>query len=174
MTPRGSTRSAWWSAARPRWASRASPGSQSCWRTARRLERETGRLVHTGWRGFGSLLFRTWLGVLLVTLVWFLVQENIERLAIGQAAPLLGTLLTGGPTGPLVVIPAISLLAALVGTLFRWGASSLLARITAAKRVVRRHRRPVAVPRPAGRIAHPSALLARFLGLRAPPTALVA
>jgi hypothetical protein len=58
-------------------------------RTARRLERETGRLAHTGWRGFGRLLVRTWIALALVTALWFLIQENAERLAIGQAAPLL-------------------------------------------------------------------------------------
>jgi len=143
------------------------------WRAARRLERETGRLAHTGWRGFGRLLVRTWIGLALVTALWFLVQENAERLAIGQAAPLLDPLFEHGVTGPLLVMPAISLLAALVGTMFRWGVSALLARITAA-RLARRRPRPSVVPRPTGRISHPSALLARHLGLRAPPPALVA
>jgi hypothetical protein len=144
------------------------------WRTARRLERETGRLIHPGWRGFSALLLRTWLGILLVTLVWFVVQENIERVAIGQAAPLLGVMVTGAPAGPIAVIPAISLLAAVVGTLFRWSASSLLARIAAARRRGRMHPRPVAMPRPVGRLAHPSSLLARHVGLRAPPRRLLA
>ena len=142
------------------------------WRTARRLERETGRLAHTGWRGFGRLLVRTWIGLTLVTALWFLVQENAEILQIGQAAPLLDPLFEHGLTGPLLVIPIISLLAALVGTLFRWGVSALLARNTAARLARQRHR-PSVVPRPLGRITHPSALLARHLGLRAPPPALV-
>jgi len=142
------------------------------WHTARRLERETGRLAHTGWRGFGRLLLRTWIGLALVTALWFLVQENAERLSVGEAAPLLDPLLEGGPSGPLLVIPVISLLAALVGTLFRWGVSALLARITAA-RLARKRPRPSVVPRPVGRISHPSALLARHRGLRAPPPALV-
>ena len=141
------------------------------WQTARRLERGTGRLAHTGWRGFGRLLVRMWIALALITALWFLVQENAERLFIGEAAPLLDPLLEGGPTGPLLVIPAISLLAALVGTLFRWGVSALLARITAA-RLARKRPRPSVVPRPVGRISHPSALLARHLGLRAPPAAL--
>ena len=141
------------------------------WRRARLLERETGPLIHPGWRGLGSHLIRAWVGLVLVTTVWFVVQENLERIGVGQAAPLLGPLLDGGPTGALVVIPAMSLLTALVGALFRWGVTALLARISAARRFGQR-RRPVSVRRPAGRIPHPSALLARHLGLRAPPGAL--
>jgi hypothetical protein len=143
------------------------------WRRARQLERETGPLIHAGWRGLGSLLIRTWIGVMLLTTLWFLVQENLERLGVGQAAPLLGPLLDGGLTGALVVIPAVSLLTALVGALFRWGVTALLARITAA-RLARGRRRPIPARRPAGRIAHPSALLARRLGLRAPPLGVAA
>jgi hypothetical protein len=142
------------------------------WRTARRLERETGRLAHTGWRGFGGLLLRAWAGVALVTTVWFLVQENVERLSIGEPAPLFGPLLEGGPVAAVVVVAAVSLAAALVGSLFRWGVASLLARIAAARQP-RRRLRPVPGHRPTGRIVHPSALLARHLGLRAPPPVLV-
>ncbi len=144
------------------------------WLTARRLERQTGRLVHSGWRGFGTLLLRVWIATLAVTVAWFLVQEHLERLAVGEAVPLLDPLLAGGPTGAMLVIPVVSLLAALVGTLFQWGVSSLLARISAAQRRARQRHRPAPARRPAGRIAHPSALLARHLGLRAPPEALVA
>ncbi len=142
------------------------------WRTARRLERETGRLVHTGWRGFGRLLVRTWIALSFVTAAWFLVQENVERLALGQAVPLLEPLFEHGFSSALLVIPAISLLAALVGTLFRWSVSALMARI-AASRLAHARPRPAPVPRPIGRVTHPSALLARHLGRRAPPRALV-
>jgi hypothetical protein len=142
------------------------------WRTARRLERETGQLVHPDWRAMRGLLLRTWAGIALVTTLWFVLQENSERLSIGEAAPLLGPLLDGGIGGPLLLIPLISLLTALVGTLLRWGVSVLLARIVAARLSRRRDRAP-AIHRPAGRVAHPAALLARSLGLRAPPSALV-
>jgi hypothetical protein len=143
------------------------------WRAARRLERGTGRPAHTRWRGFGPLLLRTWLCLLLTTTLWFVLQENIERLAIGQAAPLLGVLLEGGPIGALAVIALVSLLTAIVGTLFRWGVAALMERISAARRATGRQR-PAATRRPAGRRAHPSALLARHLGLRAPPPPLAA
>jgi len=142
------------------------------WRTARRLERATGPLAHPGWSGFAATLLRTWLALLLATSVVFLVQENIERLAAGQPAPLGGALLGGGPVGPLPVIAAISLLAALVGTLFRWSISALIERINATRKP-RPRLRPARVRRPAGRLAHPSALLALHLGLRAPPAVLV-
>lgn len=142
------------------------------WHTARRLERETGQLVHPDWRGMGGLLLRTWAGIALVTALWFLVQENAERVSIGEPAPLLGALLEGGLAGPILLIPAVSLLVAIVGALFRWGVSALLARIVAA-RLARQRRRPLAMRRPAGRVAHPAALLAGRIGLRAPPLALV-
>jgi hypothetical protein len=141
------------------------------WRTARRLERATGPLATPAWRDLGRQLLRVWLGLTLVTVVWFVVQENVERLGVGQHAPILGPLLDGGLTGPLLVIPATALVASLVGVLYRWSLSALLARITAAARP-RPRRRPARVQRPAGRVAHPSARLARQLGLRAPPPAL--
>ncbi len=144
------------------------------WLAVRRLGREAGGATNPGWRGFGSLLLRAWLGILAVTTAWYLVQEHLERLAVGQVAPLLDPLLAGGLGGPLLVIPAVSLLAALVGALFRWSVSALLARLTAAGRPTRVRRRPVSGRRPAGRVTHPSALLARRLGLRAPPMAGVA
>jgi hypothetical protein len=142
------------------------------WVTARRLERGTGQLVHAGWRGFGRQLLLAWVGIALVSTAWFLFQENAERGAASLTLPMLSPLFEGGLASPLLVIPVISLLTALVGTLFRWSVSALLARITAA-RLARTRLRPVPALRPASRIAQPTALLARHLGLRAPPPALV-
>lgn len=138
------------------------------WRSARRLERRTGQLARADWRMLARLVVRTWLAVTLATALWFTVQENAERLSVGEGAPLLGPLLEGGGAGPLLLIPLVALLTAFVGALFRWSVTMLLARIRAARIAANRHR-PAVLARPVGRVARPAAHLARWIGLRGPP-----
>lgn len=141
------------------------------WRTASRVERELGVQPRTDWRALGRTVLGLWVWLAVLTAAWFLVQENLERLAMGQPLPGLDPLLEGGLVGPLLIVPAISLIVALVGGLFRWGIAALRARIAAAIAAHRRAR-PATVRRPSGADARPSSLLARNRGLRAPPIAL--
>ena len=143
------------------------------WRTARRVERETRTPVRSDWRTYARIVLPMWAWLAVVTASWFLVQENLERLSIGQPLPGLGPLVGDGPMGPLLIIPAISLIVALVGSLFRWGIAALRARIVAAG-AARVRRRPARIGRPAHTDAYRPKALSRNLGLRAPPAHLAA
>jgi hypothetical protein len=143
------------------------------WRTARRVERESGMQPRTDWQSFGRAVFVIWAWLGVVTAAWFLLQENVERIAIGQPVPGLQPLLEDGPTGPLAIIAVISLVLAFIGGLFGWGIAALRARIAAAIAPRGRHR-PARVGRPQIAEPHRSNVLSRNLGLRAPPSPLTA
>ena len=124
-----------------------------------------------GARQFARRLVRAWIALAPVTAVLFTIQENLERLAVGEPAPGLAVLARNGSPTIVLVIAAISLVVALVAALFGWSRDLLIARIAAAGRSWRRaapSRRPnVADRRPV------------FLGgpgptLRAPPAGLLA
>ncbi len=138
------------------------------WMTARRVEREHGLHPRTDWRALGRTVLVLWAWLALVTAICFLVQENLERVAIGQPLPGLAPLLDDRPAGPRLIIPLISLVVALIGGLFRWGITLLRARIAAANAAPPRGR-PARTPRPAGAQPLQPGVLSRNLGLRAPP-----
>ena len=138
-------------------------------RTARRVEAEQGLHPRTDWRALGRTVLVLWAWLAIATAVCFVVQENAERATIGQPLPGLAPLLTTRTAGPLLIIPVISLVVALVGGLFRWGITALRARIAAAK-APRARQRPAGTTRPAGSRPRRSGALSRNLGLRAPPT----
>lgn len=138
------------------------------WRTARRLEGESGMRGRTDGQAFAGTVLATWWCLALITTCWFLLQENLERVAVGQPLPGLDPLLSEGPIGPLLIIPAISLIIALITGLFLWGITTLRAWIAAAL-AARLRRRPAPVGMPAGADPHRSKVLSLNLGLRAPP-----
>ena len=139
----------------------------------RHLERAGDVRARPEWRRLARTVLVTWAGVAAVTAVWFLVQENLERLSMGDGVAGLGPLLDHGLGGPVIILPAVSLLVALVGGLFRWGIASLRARLAAAV-AARSHRRPGRAGPPASvDRCHPN-VLARNLALRAPPVLLAA
>jgi hypothetical protein len=140
-------------------------------RTARRLERDRRLHPRTDWRQLARTVLTLWLPLVVATAGWFLVQENLERLAIGEALPGIAPLLEGGLTGPLLIIPLISLLIAGVGGLFRWGITALRARIAAA-RATPVHPQPTRIPAPVDADVRRSDVLAHHHGLRAPPAPL--
>jgi hypothetical protein len=143
----------------------------SLWRTAHRLERERAASAPADWHALARTVLTIWVWLALVTAVWFLVQENVERISIGQSLPGLGPLIENGLAGPLPIIAAVSLVVALIGGLFRWGTVTLRARIAAATPARPRHR-PGRVRRPDALAHRRSSVLSRNLGLRAPPTPL--
>ena len=143
------------------------------WRTARRVERESGTHPRTDWHSFGRTVLATWAWLALVTAAWFLVQENLELISIGQPLPGLEPLIGEGPVGPLILIPVISLILSFIGGLFRWGIAALHARIAAAAAARARHGTG-RVAAPVAAETHRPKVLSRNLGLRAPPSHLAA
>jgi hypothetical protein len=81
-------------------------------------------------------LLRAWLRVAprtaVLSVVLLSVQENLERAAIGQAAPGPGLLLSPEYAGGLWITVAVGLAVGLVAALFEWRRSVLLARLRAA------------------------------------------
>lgn len=122
---------------------------------------------------------RLWPRLLLVVGVAFLVQENLEHLAAGKAAPGLWALSAPGYPLAIPVLVAVTGLLAAVGGWLRWHRETLVRRLHAA-RATAAIRRPVAARAPHGRWALLAALLAhRWILLRrdaerAPPAAFAA
>jgi hypothetical protein len=138
------------------------------WRTARRLERDRSLHPRTDWRQLARTVLALWAVLAVVTAGWFVAQENLERLAIGGSLPGIEPLLEGGPAGPLLIIPLVSLIVAFIGGLFRWGITALRARIAAAK-AARVRQQPARIRRPVDSDARRSGVLSRHVSLRAPP-----
>jgi hypothetical protein len=124
-----------------------------------------------GTRPFTRRLVRVWAALAPATVVLFTIQENLERLAVGDAPPGLAVLARDGSPTILLVIAAVSLAVALVAALFGWSRDLLIARIAAAGRSWRRataSRRPNVVDR------RPTFLGGAGPTLRAPPAGLLA
>ena len=130
-----------------------------------------GSPVPGGAGSFARRLVRVWAALTPATAVLFTIQENLERLAVGEAAPGLSVLARDGSPTILLVIAAVSLVVALVAALFGWSRDLLIARIAAAGRSWRRataSRRPNIVGRRPAFLGGPGPTL------RAPPAGLLA
>lgn len=88
-------------------------------------------------------LVRSWLVILPIALVLFIVVENIEHLSVGLPAPGLSVLGSSQYHSVIGVFAVVSMLAALVDALYRWRRDILVARIEAAR--ARLRRRPATV-----------------------------
>jgi len=109
-----------------------------------------------------------WVRIATLSIVLFVVQENLERGSAGLALPGLGVLWSPDAL-TLPIFLGISLVAAVVGGLFRWSRAVLLARIAAA-------RAPHSFPRPGSParvrvtdVPPDGSPIARNLAGRAPP-----
>jgi len=136
--------------------------------TARRLD-ATASVYAPAVQGFGPRLLGLWWRLALVTIVLFVVQENLERLSIGEMLPGLGVLGSDQYRDATLIILGVTLAVAFVGALFRWRRDVLIARIAVALR--RSHPLPDGpVRRPAThRDRRPESHVGRGLGVRAPP-----
>lgn len=119
-------------------------------------------------------LLRSWLWtglrMGLGSVVLLTLQENVERAAMGQAAPGIGILLAPEYAGGLWVTLAVALAVALIVALFTWQRRALLARLRAGRARDPRHSAP-AIARPGILVRLPApSLLGRRSALRAPPT----
>jgi hypothetical protein len=111
----------------------------------------------------------SWLRLLAVVAIGFLIQENVEHALMHGHAPGAGALL--GPEYPLAlpVIAAVTLLGALIAAAFVTAERILLARITSTHHT---HRAPMRIQRPARRAVLPGGLDSRAHAGRGPPTLL--
>jgi hypothetical protein len=122
-------------------------------------------------------LARAWLRIALpmalLTVTLLTAQENVERAAIGQAAPGVGVLLSPEYAGGLWISIAVAFAVALVVALFTWHRRALLARLRG-PRMAQQRADHSAVPRPGITVRPPAdSLLGRRSALRAPPVAVL-
>ena len=116
-------------------------------------------------RGFARL----WGRLTAATAFLFLVQENAEHLLSGHQLPGLSVLGSAAYPDALLVIGAVALVVALVGSLIRWRRVVLTSRIAAAIRRLR-FRRVATLRRPhANPDRRPGTILGHARALRAPP-----
>ena len=119
-------------------------------------------------------LLRAWLRIAprtaVLSVVFLTIQENVERAAIGQAAPGPGLLLSPEYAGGLWITIAVGLSVSLVAALFEWRRSVLLARLRASRvRPPRETETVVRRPSVFDRLPVES-LQGRRSALRAPPS----
>jgi hypothetical protein len=84
-------------------------------------------------RGFGRQLLGLWLRLTSATTFLFVLQENVERLRIGEAPPGLHVLGSAEYPNAILVIAAVALAVGFIGALFRWRRDALIARIAGAR-----------------------------------------
>jgi hypothetical protein len=139
------------------------------WVRARSLDEAVEGRRTTDVVGFGRLLACLWPALAVVTASLFLVQENLERAALGAPLAGLEPLLAAAP---FLILLVVSFLLAALGALLLWGHEVLLARIAAALRGRRPVSRPQGLRRPSTPALPTSSLLSLNLGRRAPPARL--
>jgi hypothetical protein len=120
-------------------------------------------------RGFLGHLLQLWPRLALVTPVLFVLQENLERHAIGQPMPGVGVLVSSEYPSAIVVFAAVTFAIAVVGSLVRWRRDVLLARIAAARPRWLRATAPSLRRTLESLVAPRASLVGRRLAVRAPP-----
>jgi len=109
-----------------------------------------------------------WAALLVVTVVLFVLEENVELASLGQRLPGIGVLLSDQYPNAVVIISLVALAVSLVAALFGWKIEALIARIHAQRAI---HATP------AGSMSgssdpverRPNSILGRRLAGRAPP-----
>jgi len=124
-----------------------------------------GSLRHLAW-----LVLRVWCEVTVASLALFVLNENLERAAVGIPTPGFAILAAGiGRTSPIFVFAAVGLAVAFVAGLYRWRRDVLLARIRANRRTWDRSAH-VRQPRPSPLLPRrPASVVGSRLAGRAPP-----
>lgn len=137
---------------------------------ARSIEGGGATVLDGSRRHLAWLVLRLWCVVTVASLTLFVLNENLERAAVGIPAPGIAILAAGiGRTSPIFVFMAVALAVALVAGLYRWRRDVLLARIRANRPTWDRsaHARQ---PRPSPLLPRrPASLVGSRLAGRAPP-----
>ena len=139
-------------------------------RQARALEGARATVPSGRLADLAGHLARAWLLILPLSLVLFVLVENLEHVSAGLPAPGLGVLDSVQYHGVIGVFVLVSFLAALVEALYRWRRDILIARIEAAR--ARLRRRPARVARralPWVDLRH-AAIIGNRISGRAPPS----
>jgi len=139
-------------------------------RQARTVQENGATVRDASLRDLAGVVTRLWCLVVVVSLALFVLNENLERIAIGVPAPGIAILASGiGHTSPILVFMAVSAAVALVAGLYRWRRDVLLARVRAGRLTWDRlaHARP---PRPSLLPRRrPRSVVGSRLAGRAPP-----
>jgi hypothetical protein len=142
--------------------------------TIRELRRLTASAAHlqASWhpgrelRSFAWGTGALWLRLVLATTIVYVIQENIERVLVGQTPSGIDALTVHGLL-PVLVILVTSLTVAIVAALARWHCEALLARLARRTQDTRRRRPQSLRPAMTTRLPRHSTPAAR--GSRAPP-----
>jgi hypothetical protein len=142
-----------------------------------RLVRRLDRGVGIGWlsvRVYLRALLPLWARLFAISTLLFVLQENYEHWIAGLNLPGLGVLGSFALIGPILVFLIVSLLIAAVAALFRWGITTLEARIAATRTRLRPTSAPARKRLRADPLLPASSILGRNLAGRAPPGSLPA
>ena len=136
-------------------------------RTARRARAVT-LPTEPGLGAFATRWLAWWIALAAITVVLFVLQENLELAGVGTRSPGFGVLTSAAYPNAIAIIVAVALGISLVAALLGWRASVLTARIEAARL------RTGTSAAPAVRLHEPidrrqASLLGRRLAGRAPP-----
>jgi hypothetical protein len=90
-----------------------------------------------GLRAFAGRWLGWWLALTLVTVLLFVLQENLELASVGSALPGLGILASAAYPNTIVILLLVALGISLLAALLGWRTAVLIARIRAASSEVR-------------------------------------
>jgi hypothetical protein len=132
---------------------------------------EGGATVRDGSLGhLAGLVLRVWCVIVVASLALFVLNENLERAAIGLPAPGIAILAGGvGHTSPIFVFMAVAAAVSLLAGLYRWRRDVLLARVRA-QRLTWDRSEHAGPPRPLPLLRRrPRSVVGSRLAGRAPP-----
>jgi hypothetical protein len=143
-------------------------------RMARRLDGGRSAAPRAGGSALVQGLRRAWLAIFPISLVVFVVVENVERVSAGLPAPGLDVMGSLGFAGIAVLFGIVAGVAALIDALYRWRRAVLIARIEAARRRPARAAAVGARPDVPWVERRHAAIAGHRIAGRAPPRALAA
>ena len=138
-------------------------------RLARAVEEERATVSDAGLPHLAAIVLRLWCLLVIASLALFVLNENLERMAVGVPAPGLAILVGGlGHTSPILVFAAVAGAVALVAGLYRWRRDVLLARVRAARPTWGRSS-DAPLPRPVLSDRRPRSFVGSRIAGRSPP-----
>jgi hypothetical protein len=137
-------------------------------RLARDLGRGHAHVRGGSWSDLGNQILRLWAPILVIGLALFVVNENLERVAIGMPLPGMVVLFGSAHAPTILVFALVALFVAAFGGLYRWRRDVLMARVVAVRAQWADRGPSVLRPRPWADRRRPSIISQRLAG-RAPP-----
>lgn len=138
-------------------------------RLASAVEADQASVRDAGLRHLAGMVLRLWCLLFVASLALFVLNENLERAAVGVAAPGLAILVGGiGHTSPILLFAGVAGAVALVAGLYRWRRDVLLARVRAARPTWSRSS-DAPLPRPILSDRRPRSIVGSRIAGRSPP-----